>query len=109
MTFTDEQLANAAKALGVEWIMYPCLSETLLEDIGISRKKRTLAFGPGFAEWAIPILEERHPLWFSISYADKWVIDAERSCKNGFVFQVSGPDIDTATLLLSSKIGEGLE
>lgn len=115
MNITPEQLANAAKALGVDSIdvdfdkrgvhlAFPLTKGESPED------ETEVLFGPGFAEWAVPRLEYDHGDAINI-----WPDSYEGNGKNtswmasGGDNYGSGPDIDTAVLLLAAKIGEGME
>lgn len=105
MTITEQQLAFAVKALGVE-LLYNENRNAGTKIIQVGDKYEAHPFGPGFAEWAVPVLEDRHKIFFLIYYYDgKWFIKDDSTCDD----LVNGPDIDTAVFLLAAKIGEGME
>lgn len=94
MNITEQQLANAAKALGID-------AESL-EDKWSNGEK--------FAEWAVPRLEYDHGDAINI-WPDSYEGNGKKTSwmASGGDNYGSGPDIDTAVFLLAAKIGEGME
>lgn len=118
MNITEQQLALAAKALGVEWLRiddnYHPQDAVWHSSMGRGDDDPPV-FGPGFAEFAVPVLEERHDIDIDIwldcmtkeesGYGNTWTVRTNH-CPD---VTIHGPDIDTAVFLLAAKIGEGME
>jgi hypothetical protein len=124
---TEETMELAAKALGVEF--YESLTWKDGKSVCMKKTFQNLHFCSGFAEWALPILEERHgTLWLKLELdngqkPDRLHISVYRDAggwcaegkfyKNGVGLwqgiESNGPHIDAAVLELAANIQRRIE